>query len=139
MHPCKFSHRRMRREICVHQPIGDKVSIVRCVTKLTAIGEARSTASYPLRESVVFPFPHKTTLQSRRVFEGIPVVRQRPIAVAHCMAVFAHNQRTLASTVLSVFDNGIDWCIHRTHHIARRDSAGLPPCMEDSTFIMNGA
>ena len=64
----------MCNEIAVHQTVGHEVAVVRGVIELAAKSKPLAAIGQLLRNAVVFPLPDKSTLQTGRVVERIPIV-----------------------------------------------------------------
>ncbi|CAB4620151.1 unannotated protein [freshwater metagenome] len=74
MYPRQLTHGGVWCHVGMNKTISHKVAIVWCVTKLSAIRKTCGAVIEILREAMVFPFPHKATLQSLGVFKCMPVI-----------------------------------------------------------------
>ena len=127
IHPGHLAHRRVRLQVGGHQAVGDEVAVVGCVAELAAVGEAHPAVGQPLAQAVVLPLPQEAALQAGGGGDRVPIVGERAVAVAHRVAVLAHDQRPRADARLPVLADGVDRGVHGTHHICRRQAAVVPP------------
>ena len=116
-------HRRLRCAIGPHQAVAAEVPVVRLVAEHAAVRPPLGAVRRALDEPVVPPLPDEAALQPVRVLDRVPVVGERPVAVAHRVRVLAQDQRTVLSSRLGVFDDGADRRVHRAHDVGRVMSA----------------
>ena len=126
VHPRHLAHRRVGGEVGGHQPVGHEVAVVGLVVEVAAVCQADLAAGRALAQAVVLPLPDEPALQAGRGGDDVPVVRQRPVGVAHRVAVLAHDQRAVAGAGLAEAADGLDPRVHRAHQIRRRQPSGGP-------------
>ena len=128
----------MRLQVGGHQAVGHEVAVVRRVAELAAIGEADPSVGQPLAQAVVLPLPKEAALQAGSRGDRVPIVGERAVAVAHRVAVLAHDQRPRSHTCLAVLADGLDRGVHGAHHIRRRRSAVIPSLDRDGVLVVQG-
>ena len=124
--PRNLAHRRMRLEVGRHQPVGDEVAVVGRVAEVAAVREALAAVGQPATQAVILPLPDEPALQPGRRRDGLPVVGERAVGVAHRVAVLAHDQRPGADAVGAVLADRLDLRVHRAGDVAGLHAAADP-------------
>ena len=86
-------HGRLGRPVGPDHPVRDEVAVVGLVAEVAAVGPVGRAVGPRLDEAVVPPLPDEAALQAGRGLDGVPVLGQRAVAVAHRVRVLAHDQR----------------------------------------------
>ena len=90
------------------QAVGHEVVVVRLVAEVAAVGPARRAVGQLLDQAVVPPLPDETALQPGCGLDGVPVLPERAVAVAHGVRVLAHDQRPVQAARPGELDDGAD-------------------------------
>ena len=78
-----------------NQTVAIEVKVMDFFTEISAEGIEFIAVCIILNQSLIDPVPDETSLKFRIIHEKIPVIGQRTATVAHCMAVFYKDQRTV--------------------------------------------
>ena len=97
------------------------------LAEVAAVGPARRPVGQPLDEAVVPPLPDEAALEPGRRLDRVPVVRERPVGVAHRVRVLAHDQRVALGAGAGVLDDRLDRRVHRTGQVRRRPGRSSSP------------
>ena len=108
----------MRFEIGRDEPVGDEVAVVWCVAEVAAVGEALAAVLQPAPQAVILELPDEPALEAGGRGDGLPVVGQGSVRVAHRVAVLAHDQRTGADPIRTVLADHLDLRVHRARGVA---------------------
>ncbi len=108
---------RMWLSIRPKQAIDAKVAIVRLVTKIAAVGKPFLPCVRKAPDSLVHPVPDKAALQTRVLFDNIPIFFQVAGTVAHRVGILAHHDRTPLTRLLGHRDDALHTGIHRAEHV----------------------
>ena len=86
-------------------PSQHEVAVVRLVAEVAAVRPARPPVGQRLDEAVVPELPDEPALEPGRRLDGVPVLGQRAVAVAHRVRVLAHDQRVPLQPGAGVVDD----------------------------------
>src|SRR5919199_6729219 len=117
-------HGRLGPPVRPGQPVQAEVAVIRLLAEVATIRPSTAAVRSFLDQSMIAKFPDEPTLQPVRALDGIPVLRQRAVAVAHRVRVLAHDQRVLLLTGLRVGDDRSNRRIHRADDVAGALLAG---------------
>ena len=119
-----------------HEPVGHEVAVVGGVAELAAVGEPHRAVREALAQGLVLPLPKEAPLEAGGRLDHVPVVGQRAVAVAHGVAVLAHDQRPPARAGLAVAADGVDLRVHGAHDVGDGRAAVLPAAAADGRLVV---
>ena len=114
-----LEHRGLGRAVGERDPVDAEHAVVGLVAEVAAVGVAHRPVRQPLLEAVVAPLPDEPALEPARGLDGVPVLGERPVAVAHRVAELAHDQRVPLPIAPGVGEDGADRRVHRAQQVAR--------------------
>ena len=132
--PLVLPHRRLRPAIRPDHPVAHEGAVVRLLAEVAAVGPARPPVRQRLDEPVIAELPDEAALQPGCRFDGVPVLGERPVAVAHRVRVLAHDQRVALQTRSRVTDDRRDRRVHRAGDVGDRLVAR--PVVADGALVV---
>src|SRR5699024_11593746 len=73
------------------QAIQDKIVVVRLISKVAAIRIVFLSTFSMLRETMIGPFPNKTTLQAIIFIKSLPIFLECPRTITHRMCILTYD------------------------------------------------
>ena len=129
--------RRLGSSIREEEAITDEVPIVLEFAEIPTVGASLRPVLEILVDSVIPELPDEATLQSIGGMDRIPIFLERAIAIAHRMAVFAHDEWAIRLLRSRECNDGSDLRIHRTDDVRLRVTDS--PIAADRSFVMEWA
>ncbi len=122
--PQELPETRVGTQVRADQAVDAEVAVVDLLAEVAAVGPEGPPVTVGLGESLVPPVPHEATPERRVGVERVHVLVQRPVRVAHRVAVLAQDQRPVVEARLlgpprprhDVVDRGV----HRAHDVGHQ-------------------
>ena len=127
------------------QAVAHKLVVVDLLAEVAAVGIPGRSVAFDLFQAVVDPFPDEAALQAFVRFEGVPVLLQAAVAVAHGVLVFAGDVRARVVVTRAVGDHRRDLRVHGAEQVAgvavasHRHVFALEPARAHRAFVVQGA
>ena len=119
-----------------HEPVGHEVAVMGGVAELAAVGEPHRAVREALAQGLVLPLPQEAPLETGGGLDHVPVVGQRAVAVAHGVAVLAHDQRPPTGAGLAVAADGVELRVHGANDVGGGLTAVVPAPEVDRRLVV---